>query len=153
MPLSTVSTSVPVGVLTGSSPVVGLGVPSETPLLRVKLGWQCSSDGESWRDATPRGRSYVVDLDAMECGVRQKLALAVHEDTIAWSPYGNPNWQMSVETAEAPRGRAFLYQDGPLLVRGTVRVGRSGVAELDLEEATLADFPVCTPGTYALAAL
>jgi hypothetical protein len=85
MPLNTLSSAVPIGLLTGSSPVVGLGVPTESPLLQVKLGWECSSDGDqTGRGHRFRGESYVADLDAMGCGVRQKLTLTPREDLLAF---------------------------------------------------------------------
>jgi hypothetical protein len=152
-PLTTTPAAIPPGVAGGGSPIVGLEVPGEGPELQVKLAWQCDSDPNGWTDVTPSATGYVVNLGALGCKARQKLTITPRPTNIGFALYGNPNWEMAVGTRDVTNGRAFLLQDGPVLVRGTLVSYNAVEAVVDLEEVSMDGAPACNPGTYTFRAL
>lgn len=124
--------------------------PADMADLEVDMSWTCGSGATSlsWSGG------YVMDLDAMSCGVDQELILRVFDspNRIRWEVKGTGQWGFVTPTINGMGGREFDLVQGKLRVTGTLTSWDSTEAEVDFDTIEYDSADLCTEGSYTLPA-
>lgn len=124
---------------------------ADADAFEVDMWWTCGGPA----DAVSRPTGYVVDLNAIGCGVDQKLVLRKHlnPDRVTIEPYGAPSETKSRALVPANGGERFHFSWGDMHTKVKITSTTPSQMQATIELLQNNDVNICTAGTYTFPAL
>ncbi len=139
------------GQVQGNAWFVANEVPQGDVLgLEVDLAWSAGTGG----DTVSRPQGWVVDLDALGCGAKQKLTLRylTSPNRVEFEQYGSISWVHAEPTVGTQEGQAFAVDMMGLEIDGVVLSTSSQQAVVRFDMIRFNGEDVCETGSYTLPA-
>lgn len=117
----------------------------------VDMWWTCGGPA----DTVARPAGYVIDLDAIGCGVDQKLVIRKHlsPDRVTIEPYGAPSETKSRSLVPVTGGERFYFGWGEMKTKVKITSTTPTHMQATIEVLKNNDVNICTAGTYTFPAL
>ncbi|MFT5582547.1 MAG: hypothetical protein ACI9VR_000123 [Cognaticolwellia sp.] len=119
---------------------------ADAAAFEVDMWWTCGGPA----DVITKPTGYVVDLDAIGCGVDQELVLRKHSspNRITLEPYGAPSEKIGSPLVPVAGGERFTHRRGELEIEVKITSTTPTAMTATIEELSFEGLNVCTAGTY-----